>query len=65
MTNAERQSKMKSYQKDLNRINKRITEAENNRDTADNDSDFYFWAYRTDELIQQRSDILYKMRKVG
>lgn len=65
MTNAERQSYIKSLLKDLNNINKRIEEAEQKRETADNDSDFYYWAYREDELIQQRSDILYKMRKVG
>lgn len=65
MTNAERNSYIKSLQKDLNNINKRITEAQNKRDTAESDEDFAYWDFREDELIRQRSELQYKIRKVG
>ena len=64
MTNAERQSYIKSLQKDLNNINKRIEEAQNKRDTADTDEDFAYWDFREDELIRRRSEIQYRIRKV-
>ena len=63
MTNAERNSYIKSLQKDLNNINKRIAEAQNKSDTAESDEDFAYWDFREDELIRQRSEIQYKMRK--
>lgn len=65
MTKAERNSYIKSLQKDLNNLNKRIAEAQNKRDTAETDEDFAYWDFREDELIRQRSELQYRIRKVG
>ena len=64
MNNAERQSYIKSLQKDLNDINKRISELENKMASSEDYDEIAACGFRLDDLVSRRSDIVYRIRKV-
>ena len=63
MSNAARQSYIKSLQKELNSINKRISDLENKMAVSEDYNEIAAYGFQLDELVSRRSETLYKMKK--